>query len=136
MVARLRAAKGGIKMVVENSPVHSSKSNGVIERAVQTVQSMVRTMRSALEEKWGVELPIEHPVWPWLVEYAAFLLTRGEVGKDGKTAYERSRGKEANIQGFEFGKEPCGKDGGEEAHWGSLPVVGGWCVPWCQRNHG
>ena len=91
-------------MVVENSPVHSSKSNGVIERAVQTVQGMVRTMRSALEEKWGVELPIEHPVWPWLVEYAAFLLTRGEVGKDGKTAYERSRGKEAKIQGFEFGE--------------------------------
>ena len=91
-------------MVVENSPVHSSKSNGVIERAVQTVQGMVRTLRSALEEKWGVELPIEHPVWPWLVEYAAFLLTRGEVGKDGKTAYERSRGKEAKIQGFEFGE--------------------------------
>ena len=91
-------------MVVENSPVHSSKSNGVIERAVQTVQGMVRTMRSALEEKWGVELPIDHPIWPWLVEYAAFLLTRGEVGKDGKTAYERSRGKEAKIQGFEFGE--------------------------------
>ena len=50
MVARLRAAKGGIKMVVENSPVHSSKSNGVTERAVQTIQGMVRTMRSALEE--------------------------------------------------------------------------------------
>ena len=53
MVARLRAAKGRIKMVVESSPVHSSKSNGLIERAVQTVQGMVRTMRSALEEKWG-----------------------------------------------------------------------------------
>ena len=49
-------------------------------------------------------MPIEHPVWPWLVDYAAFLLTRGEVGKDGKTAYERSRGKEAKLQGFEFGE--------------------------------
>ena len=29
MVARLRAAKGGIRMVAENSPVHSSKSNGL-----------------------------------------------------------------------------------------------------------
>ena len=26
------------------------------------------------------------------------------VGKDGKTAYERSRGKEAKLQGFEFGE--------------------------------
>ena len=82
MVARLRAARGGIRMAVENSPVHSSKSNGLIERAIQTVQGQIRTMKSALEDKWGVELEINHPLWPWLVEYAAFLLTRGEVGKD------------------------------------------------------
>ena len=53
---RLRAVKGGGKMVVEHSPVHSSKSNGVVERSIQTVQGMIRTMRSALEEKWGVKL--------------------------------------------------------------------------------
>ena len=80
MVARLRAAKGGIRMAVENSPVHSSKSDGLIERAIQTVQGQIRTMKSALEDKWGVELKIDHPVWPWLVEYAALLLIRGEVG--------------------------------------------------------
>ena len=34
-IGRLRAAKGGRGMVVENSPVHSSKSNGYIERSVQ-----------------------------------------------------------------------------------------------------
>ena len=33
-VGRLRAAKGGRGMVVESSPVHSSKSNGYIERSV------------------------------------------------------------------------------------------------------
>ena len=37
-VGRLRAAKGGKGMVVEHSPVHSSKSNGIVERAVQSVQ--------------------------------------------------------------------------------------------------
>ena len=39
-----------------------------------------------------------------MVEYAAFLTTRCEVGKDGKTAYERVKGKEARVQGFEFGE--------------------------------
>ena len=34
-VGRLRAAKGGRGLVVENSPVHSSKSNGYIERSAQ-----------------------------------------------------------------------------------------------------
>ena len=42
-------------MVVENSPVHSSKSNGYIERSVQGVQGMIRTWRSSLEDKWGGE---------------------------------------------------------------------------------
>ena len=36
-VGRLRAATGGQGMVVENSPVHSSKSNGFIERTIQRV---------------------------------------------------------------------------------------------------
>ena len=31
-IGRLRAAKGGRGMLVENSPVHSSASNGYIER--------------------------------------------------------------------------------------------------------
>ena len=85
-VGRLRAAKGGRGMVVESSPVHSSKSNGYIERTVQGVQGMIRTWRSTLEEKWGVRLGAEHVVWPWLVEMVGWLMSRAEVGADGKTA--------------------------------------------------
>eukprot|EP00974_Lingulodinium_polyedra_P038888 3725751-Lingulodinium_polyedra.AAC.1 len=58
--ARVRASRGAQRTNMENSPVYSSKSNGVIERGVQTVQGMVRTLRSALEEKWQVELDVEH----------------------------------------------------------------------------
>ena len=50
-IGRLRAAIGGQRMVVENSPVHSSKSNGFIERTIQSVQGLVRTWRSSLEAK-------------------------------------------------------------------------------------
>ena len=40
----------------------------------------------------------------WLVEYAAVLLNRFEVAKDGKTAYERLRGKRSRLFGTEFGE--------------------------------
>ena len=63
---------------------------------------MIRTMRSALEEKWGAKLDVAHPVWTWMAEYAGWLLTRFEVGHDGKTAYERIKGKSAKVQGMEF----------------------------------
>ena len=79
--------------MVEHSPVGSSKSNGLAEKAVQDAQGMIRTLRSAIEDKWGVKMAIEHPIWAWLVEYAAFLWTRFNVSKDGKTAYERLKGK-------------------------------------------
>ena len=68
-IGRLRAAIGGQGMVVENSPVYSSKSNGFIERTVQSVQGLFRTWRSSLEDKWGVKLDVEHRIWPWFVEY-------------------------------------------------------------------
>ena len=54
-IGRVRAAIGGQGKVVENSPVCSSKSNGFIERTIQSVQGRVK-------------LDIEHRMWPWLVE--------------------------------------------------------------------
>ena len=101
---RERAAKGAGKTVTEHSPVRSSKSNGLVEKAVQDVQGMIRTMRSALEEKWGVKLGVEHPIWAWLAEYAGFLWTRFQVGRDGRTAYERLKGKKVKLHGMEFGE--------------------------------
>ena len=102
--ARLRAVEGVGRMIIEHSPVHSSQSNGIVERGVQAVQGMVRTLRSAVEDRWGVQLDVGHAVWPWLVEYAGYLLTRCEVGHDGKTPYERLKGKKARLQGMEFGE--------------------------------
>ena len=64
---------------------------------------MIRTMRSALEERITVEMT--DSIWPWLVEYASYLLNRLEVGKDGKTAYERVKGKKPTILGIEFGEK-------------------------------
>jgi hypothetical protein len=38
-------------------------------------------------------------------EYAAYLLNRLEVGKDGKTVYERAKGKMGSVVGVEFGEK-------------------------------
>ena len=52
----------------------------------------------------GGLLPARHCVIPWLVEYAAYLLNSFDVGQDGKTAYERLKGKQARALGVEFGE--------------------------------
>ena len=87
-VGRLRAANGGGKFVVENSPVGASASNRVVERAIQSVEAMTRVLKVALESRWQVRIPAKHAIIPWMIEYAALLLNRFEVGHDGKTAFE------------------------------------------------
>ena len=37
--------------------------------------------------------------------HAMYLINRLEVGKDGKTAYERVKGKVASVLGLEFGEK-------------------------------
>ena len=87
---------------MENSPVGSSGSNGIIERAIQAVQEQARVMRCALEKRWGIVVPGRHAIWTWLFEYAGLLLNRMEVSQDGLTSYERSKGKKAKELEYEF----------------------------------
>ena len=67
--------------MVEESPAYDSRSNGFIERAVQSVKSQIRTMRLALQNKVG-PLTAGMCIVPWLMEHAANLLTLYEVRKD------------------------------------------------------
>ena len=87
----------------------SSQSNGFIERAIQDEEGQIRTVKSDLESRMGCTLHSSHDLVPWLVEYAAVLLNRGQVGSDGKTAYERLKGKTASIPGLQFGERILGK---------------------------
>ena len=103
-VGRVRAAAGGGRYIVETIPVGSSASNGIVERAIRSVQQQVRVMRSAVEERTGAKLTPRHPIMTWMVENANYLLNRYEVGHDGKTAYERCKGKVAKVLGIEFGE--------------------------------
>ena len=78
----------------EESAVGESQSNGLVERAIQDVQAQTRTIKMALEWRYGGEkIKEEHPILPWLIRYSAMLINITRKGEDGRTAYERRRGK-------------------------------------------
>ena len=78
----------------EESPVASSGSNGHVERAVWEIEAQIRVLRHMAEELHGVVLPVSSPLLPWAVEFAGALVTRSQRSNvDGKTAYERHKGK-------------------------------------------
>ena len=67
-----------------------------------------------------MRIPARHPVMPWLVEWAAVVLNRYEVGKDGRTAYERRKGTPAKTFGLEFGEAVLWKRKPTGGHLGKL----------------
>ena len=95
----------GARTIKELAPKGSKGSNGVVERAVQAVEQVLRTMKSSLDERMGVKIDILHPVNTWLCEFAGYMMNRMEVASDGKTPYERIKGKKAAVLGLEFGEK-------------------------------
>jgi len=76
----------------------------MIERAIRSYEGMLRTVKDGLEERWSAIIPDGHAIYGWMSEYCGFLLNRYEVASDGKTSYERMKGKKAKHQGVEFGE--------------------------------
>ncbi len=89
---------------MELSPVNEHEANGTIERAVQTVGGMIRTHKLALEQSYGQLLEAGHVGVPWLILHSAVMVSLFEVGSDGRTAYERTRGKRYRQELPIFGK--------------------------------
>ena len=77
-----------VEFVMEESLVEEHQSNDTIEVTVREIQKHVRVMKSALEERLKCEVPSRRPILPFLVEHAGRLMSRCQVGRDGRTAYD------------------------------------------------
>ena len=88
----------------ENAVKGESQTNGPVENAVERIEGMVRTLKSALDARYKAQVHPRHPVLCWMVDYAGSLITRFNRGSDGRTPYERSTGKKWNISLPEFGE--------------------------------
>ena len=87
------------EIVPEESPKgdHHGQSNGEAERSVQTVQGLVRTLKSSLEEK-GITLEPSSAVLAWMVEYAGVLHTLfSQELHEGLTPFQRIKGRKWQV---------------------------------------
>ena len=89
---------------MEESPVKSSGSNGLVERGVQGVEGHIRALFVALQGRIGRKLDAKERIVYFIPEYAAYLMNRLEVGKDGNVAYDRAKGKKPTVLGVDLGK--------------------------------
>ena len=85
-----------------------SASNGVAGKGVQIVEGL----KDVFETGVGAQIPSNHK-FVWLVEFAGTVFNRYEVGRDGKTPFERLRGKQSRLIGLEFGENHSGCHDGQ-----------------------
>ena len=96
--------ESAVEIVMEESPVGESASNGEVENAIKQVEGQFRTVKSNVEEKYGEKLVSTHMSVPWMIRHAAELIDRFAVGQDGRTSYQRRKGKRFGGQMMEFGE--------------------------------
>ena len=93
------------RTIIEESPVRSSGSNGIVERGVQEIEGQIRALFIGLQERLGIRIDARERIVAFILEYAAYLLNRLLRGHDGKVPYERLKGKQPTVLGVEFGEK-------------------------------
>ena len=99
MLARIADALRGLRVeldletvAAEGSVPHDPQTNGAAEVAVKPVKASFRANQLTLERRLQTQIPPNHPVLTWLIRHSAILRTMRQVGRDGRTGYERARG--------------------------------------------
>ena len=83
---------------------YDPSSNGSTENACLQVAGQIRTLRACTEDRIGRKIPVDHSVFSWLVEHAAWLLTIRQQQSDGITPYTRLRGSTFRTLMLGFGE--------------------------------
>ena len=104
-LAEAGAKEWGKECQLQVAPRESHASNGAAERAILELARQARTLVSGLEPHFPeFKMLPTHKTYGWIIRHAAWLLTRYLVKLDGRTPYERLRGREYRgeiAEGFE-----------------------------------
>ena len=109
---KLAKERGQAHMIIENSPVRSSGSNGVIERGMKESEYHIRSMKSALDERLGMNVGATSCILPWMIEYS--------LGPTGRSHTRSSRARDRRCSGSSVPKPFCSVGFRCRAGWANL----------------
>ena len=79
-------AKRTTETLCLTTPVASGASIGTLASMQDKLAGQARTLKSDLEHRYGLEISAGHAIWPWLVRHCAWIISRYDVGSDGRTS--------------------------------------------------
>ena len=74
-------------LAIGQAPAYTSQAQGSVERFHRTLVGQVRALKLQLENNYRIHLTSKHPIMPWMVKHAAYLLNRYAVHSDGNTSF-------------------------------------------------
>ena len=69
------ASKNG-NITTRNSGAYSSQSQGGVERAHRTLFAQIRTLKAQIKQNYNRDIPMKHPLMPWIVRRSAYIMNR------------------------------------------------------------
>ena len=90
--------------LTESSRVGESNSKDHVERAIQDLCGLVRTLKSCLEESILSKIHLNNPFVPWIGRHAGHPITVRRVREDGQTAYLVMKCRRTNAELVMFGE--------------------------------
>ena len=89
----------------ESPAPNESQSNGLVEEAGKTIREIARVLKEQLEDKAEMSIKPDDAIVLWMIRWSAMCLSRFQVGQDGRTAYERRRGRKCQLPVVPFGEK-------------------------------
>ena len=103
-VATGAAAKIG-NITVRQTPTYSSNSQGSVERFHRTLFGQVKSLREQVKASYNNHMiGNNHPLMPWMIRHAAWLINRYLIHSDGLTSYQRRWERDYKHAICEFGE--------------------------------
>ena len=101
MNQRLRRWRGKSHKLVKKEVRLCQSETTSGRKTFQRNHRKARTLKAALEHRIGIRVPPDARILCWLVEFAAYLINRCDIGSDGKTPLLHGRKDTTPILEFE-----------------------------------
>ena len=101
-------ACAGVEVIPQGPPEGDHMANGLAEMAVRKVKRQCRTLRISAEQNTSVHIADESPLLSWLPRFAAQVINKMRIGKDGKTSEMRRTGRRWRKPMAQFGERKFG----------------------------
>ena len=102
LVSETLTELGGMSM--RATPRDWKQAHGFVGKSQQNFYGQARAIRLQLQERYKVQISVQHAVYPWVMKHSQFTLNRFLTHSDGNTSYFRRWGKNYSSTVCEFGE--------------------------------